>query len=382
MSRVTVTADSVVYVVAPDDAPPLGLRPWLLAGVRLLDELTGQPPGGPIAVTPSLTHTSARVAEGGLVGLVGIPLRAFPGLATTGYSAGFLVDADGFTPRAVTVPVPAQATFPATFAPPPVNDLALHRLPLMVRGRVVQMIMGQSVAVAGASVTVTGIWQNLNAPSAAPNLVSLAPALYFDRTAGVGQPNSITLTPVLGDDKVTLEAVPAGAPSVRLSNSHNLLAGDILVLDPGDPYRAEYLPIQTIAAGSTPDEPARVTFTYAPGLPHRMATVARKVTPGAAGPVKAFAQDGWAGDTCVFLSDVTGLSASKQIRISGGTSPVEYHAASTFVAVTDSDGYYRLPPLSRVAQLEVVASKGALKSDLTFQPDYTLRDNVLDLQFK
>jgi len=36
--------------------------------------------------------------------------------------------------------------------------------------------------------------------------------------------------------------------------------------------------------------------------------------------------------------------------------------------------------LSRVAQLEIVASKGALKADVTFQPDYTLRENVLDLQ--
>jgi hypothetical protein len=385
MSRLTITADSVVYVVAADDAPPPGLRPSLLAGVRVLDELTGQPPGGPIAVTPGLAHSSARVAEGGLVGLAGIPLRAFPALATSGYTAGFLVDADGFVPRAVAVALPAVPTFPAAFGSPPVNDLALHRLPTVVRGRVVQVVMGQSVAVAGASVTVTGIWRtpppaNLHVPPDAPSLVSLAPALYFDRAAGVGQLNSVTLAPVLGDDKVTLDAVPAGAQAVRLSNSQNLLAGDILVLDPDDPYRAEYLSIQTIAAGSTPDQPARVTFTYSPALPHRLSTTARKVTPGAAGPAKTFAQDGWVGDPCVLLSNVSGLAATQQVQISGGAAPVEYHSAATFVSVSDPDGYYGFPPLSRVAQLEVVASKGAMTSDLTFQPDYTLRENVLDFQ--
>jgi hypothetical protein len=384
MSRLTVTADSVIYVVAPDDAPPLGLRPGFLAGVRLLDELTGQPPRGPITITPGVAHSSARVAEGGLVGLVGIPVRAFPGLATTGYAAGFLVNAEGFVPRAVTVQVPVLPAFPGAFRPPPVSDLALHRLPTMVRGRVVQVVMGQSAAVAGASVTLTGIWlspppANVNVPPAAPSLVSLAPALYFDRAAGGGQLTPVPLTPVLGDDKLTLDAVPVGAQAVRLSNSQNLLAGDILLLDPDDPDLAEYLAIQVIAAGSTADQPASVTFTYPPALPHVLGTVARKVTPGLAGPAKFFARDGWAGDACVFLSDVAGLSPTQQVLISGGAAPDEYHAASMFVTTSDPDGYYRLPPLSRVVQLEIVASQGALTADVTFQPDYTLRENVLDL---
>jgi hypothetical protein len=377
-------ADSMVYVVAPDGAPPLGLRPGLLVGVQLLDELTGQPPAGPIAVTPGVAHSSARVAEGGVVGLVGIPVRVFPALATIGYSASFLVNADGFVPRAVTVPVPALPTFPAAFSPPPVSDLALHRLPTTIRGRVVQVVMGQSAAVAGASVTVTGVWPtpppaNVNVPPAAPSLVSLTPALYFDRAAGGSQLTPVPLTPVLGDDKLTLDAVPVGAQAVRLSNSQNLLAGDILLLDPDDPDLAEYLVIQAIAAGSTADQPASVTFSYPPALPHALGTVARKVTPGLAGPAKSFAQDGWAGDACIFLSDIAGLSPTQPVVISGGAAPDEYHTAALLATTSDLDGYYRLPPLSRVAQLELVASQGTLTTDVTFQPDYTFRENVLDL---
>jgi hypothetical protein len=385
MPRETVAVDSVVFVISPDDPAPAGLCPSLLAGVRVLDELTGQPPRGPIAVTPGLAHSFARVAEGGLVGLTGIPLRAFPKLATAAGSAGFLVDAEGFVPRAVSIPLPADATFPTSFTPPPVNDLALHRLPTVVRGRVVQVVAGQSVAVAGALITVTGIWRtpppaHLHVSPDAPNLVSLAPALSFDRAAGVGQLSAVPLAPVLGDDKDALDAVPAGAATVQLSNSQNLIVGDILLLDPDDPYRAEYLPIQAITPGSTADQPALFTFTYPTALPHRPGTLARKVTPKAAGPAKAFAADGWVGDTCVFLGDVAGLSASQQVRISGGAAPDEYRAASTLTAMSGPEGYYRLPPLSRVAQLHVVATQGALKSaTMCFQPDYAVREDVLDL---
>jgi hypothetical protein len=383
MSREWVNSDSVVYLISPDNPSPAGLRSSMLAGVRVLDELTGQPADGPITVIPDQAHCSARVAEGGLVGLSGFPKRAFPSLASTGYSAGFVVQAVGFVPRAVSISLPANPMFPATFSPPPVNDLALHRVPTVVRGRVVQAVMGKSVPVVAASITVTGIWRtpppaHLHIPPDAPNVLSLAPPLYFDRATGAGQLSIVSLTPVLGDDKITLDAVAVGANPVRLSNSQNLLAGDIILLDPDDPERAEYLPIQSIAAGSTADQPASLTFTYATSLRHPAGTVTRKVTLGPAGAPKVFAQDGWVGDACVFLGDLLGLSATQQVRISGGA-PDEYHAAGMFVAHSDAEGFYRLPPLSRVARLEAIASKGALKSDaIHFQPDYTLRENVLD----
>jgi hypothetical protein len=54
----------------------------------------------------------------------------------------------------------------------------------------------------------------------------------------------------------------------------------------------------------------------------------------------------------------------------------------TFSVTSDAAGYYRLPPLSRVAQLEVHAEKivGAQTFHATtvFRPDYQQRDNRLD----
>ncbi len=372
-----------MYVVSPDDLPPLGTRLCLLAGVRLLDELTGQPPAASISVTTGVTYADARVAEGGLVGLVGIPRRAFPALASNSYVASFTVDADGYMPRTVAVSVPMDPTFPATFTPPAISDLPLHRLPTVFRGRVVQKTGGKSVPLVGASVAVTGIWQmpppaTATVPPAPPNTVSLKPALYFDRAASTGQFQTIVFTPVSGQDKTLLDAVMKGANAFRLSDAENLNVGDVVLIDPDDPDLAEYLPIVSIAGGSSSDQPAQVTFAYAPFQAHARGTLVRKVIPGAVGPIKIFARDAWLGDACLFLNNVTGLVPVQAVQISGGAAATEYHVALTFVAQTDGNGYYRLPPLSRVAQLEVNASQLTLMLDQIVQPDYSLSENVLD----
>jgi hypothetical protein len=386
MSRRTVQVNAVAYLIADDDPPPLADRLWALAGVRLTDELNGRPPAGAVTLTSDIAGGGPRVAEGGLAGVVGTPRSAFPALTTQGYTVHLRVAVEGYVPRTVPIAIPQDLTFPATFSPQPLVDLALRRQPTVVRGRVVQMAGGKPVPVAGATVTVTGVWwptpppANLIVPPSAPDLVSLASPLYFDRTPAAGQCSAVVLSPVLGDDKFTTDDVPAGANPVRLSNQQNVTAGDVLLLDPDDPELAEYLPVQSIAGATTADQPAAFTLAYPPARPHRKGAIARKVNSGAAGPPKALVRDGWAGDTCVFLANVTGLSASQQVRISGGPGPDEYHTASTFSAVSDAAGYYRLPPLSRVAQLDVSAAQGSQSGHQTFQPDYALGENVLDLR--
>lgn len=387
MSRQTELSDGIAYTVSPDQAPPAGNRFCLLAGVRLIDEQTGQPPVGAIAVTSAVEHGYSRTAEGGLAGVVGIPRRAFPALATKSYIAEFTVQVDGYVPRAVAITVPIDPTFPQTFTPPPLNDQPLHRVATQYRGRVVQKTGGVSIPKSGASVVVTGVWRTpppatVSVPPNPPKLVSLKPPLYFDRAAGVAQLQTINLTPVVGQDKSTLDAVAAGTSSLRLSDAIGLNNGDIVLLDPSDPDRAEYLPIATIAGGSSPDQPANVTLAYAPARVHARGAVVRKVTPGAAGPAKLFAQDGWAGDACVFLADVAGLAPSQVVQISGGAIAAEYHAGLTLVAQTDTKGYFRLPPISRLAQVQVTAADLTLTQMRTVQPDYSLTENVLDFSIQ
>ena len=78
----------------------------------------------------------------------------------------------------------------------------------------------------------------------------------------------------------------------------------------------------------------------------------------------------------------SGLVGADEIEITGGPRPDEYHRVKTFSVTSDAEGYYRLPPLTRVAQLEIHAEKmiGAQTFHATtvFRPDYQQRDNRLD----
>ena len=159
MSRQTVQVDSIAYVVSPDDLPPPGARLSLLARLRLNDELTGQAPAGRVTATTDVPHAVPGMQEGGLVVLAGVPRSAFPRLAALSYNARISVVVEGFVPRMVTIAVPQDPTFPSTFTPPPLIDLALHRQPTVIRGRVVKLVGGSPVGVAGAAVALKGIWR-------------------------------------------------------------------------------------------------------------------------------------------------------------------------------------------------------------------------------
>ena len=385
MARELIQNESNVYLVSLDDPVVTAARLSLLAGVRLVDELTGAPPAGGVAVTPLHPPSTPRVAEGGLVGLVGIPRNVFPKLATTAYAAEFTVAADGYLSRTLSIAIPIDPTFPATFAAPPMADLRLHRVATSIWGRVMSLSGPVLAPAAGASVVIDGVWRtppaSLSVVADPPNLVSLTTPLYADRGLGA-QLTVMPLTPVPGDDKATLDDLPAGANPVRLSNRLSLAPGDLVLLDPDDPDRAEYLSVVTVAGATTPAQPASFTFAFPTARTHRKGTVARKVTPGASGLVKSITVEGWSGDSCVFLADVLGLTVSFPVRISSAGIPDEYHTARTLSAVADAQGFFRLPPLGRVAQVSVRAKSGARAGSSKLQPDYARRTNVLDLMIK
>jgi hypothetical protein len=241
--------------------------------------------------------------------------------------------------------------------------------------------------VAGATVTVTGIWRtappaNQIVPAGPPNLMLLQPPLYSRRAALTGHLRRQKLSPVAGDDKQLLDAVSTGANPIRLSNRQNLAVGDLLLIDADNPDLAEYLAIAAIKGASTPDQPARVTLAYPVVYPHRQNALIQKLDPQAPGVNHPLADAAIAGDSCVFLNSVSGLAGFSQVRLGGGPNPDEYHRFSLFTATSDSEGYYRLPLLSRVAQLKLQAAKAALKPvETEFRPDYTVRENRLDFIF-
>lgn len=387
MSRRIVQTSQRSYLFSPDDSVPLGGRLWAVVKMSVRDELTGQPPTGLITVQVKQRGLRPRVAGDGMVVVTGIPQRDFSMLDANPYPVNLTIAAEGYVTREVEVQLLTDPNFLTNFTPPPLVNLLLHREPVVIAGRVVRANGSGTVPVAGATVNFTGIWRtpppaNLVVPADPPNLVSLSPPLYAERTAATGHLRRRNLPAVVGDDKSLLDAVLAGATQIRLTNRLNLTVGDILLIDANQPDIAEFIAINVITGASTPDQPARITLNYPLAHAHPRNALVQAVSPQPLGATKQVSVDALVGDTCVFLNNIAGLATANEAEIFGG-SPDEYHSLKRFSVTSDADGYYRLPPLSRVAQLEIHAETIILaqtfQNTTTFRPDYQQRENRLDL---
>ena len=63
--------------------------------------------------------------------------------------------------------------------------------------------------------------------------------------------------------------------------------------------------------------------------------------------------DALAGDPTVFVSATAAFTGAPFVRISGGTADDEYVTVLPYQVVTGADGYGRLPPITRVAAIEL-----------------------------
>src|SRR5262249_14962047 len=159
---------------------------------RLIDELTGGAPAGPSAIKTSMRGVFTRVRPDGTGGVVGIPRDVFPKLNSQPYSVPLSIVSEGYVTQQLDVPVAQDLGFPGTFSPPGLVDVLLHREPTVIKGRTIRMNGTSSVAIPGATVSITGIWRtpppaNTSIPASAPNIVSLRPPLYAERDTATGR---------------------------------------------------------------------------------------------------------------------------------------------------------------------------------------------------
>lgn len=385
-----VQAKERTYLFSPDDSPPLGARVWALVKLRVIDELNGEPPDNVVTIQAKEKSLISRVTSDGLAGLVGIPQQVFPSLGTTNYSVHLTVSADGYLPLDAEVDFPADPNFPATFTPPPLRNLALHREPTVIAGRTVRVNGSATTAVTGATVSMSGIWRtaphaNVVVPPDPANLVALRPPLYSERPALTQSMRRRDLTLVAGADKNLVNDLLPGANPILLSDRQGLTAGDILLVDAMEPDLAEFIAIATVPVTNPPEQPTLITLEYPVIRAHRRQSVVQQVTPQPPGAPQQFTEMAIVGDSCVFLDGLAGLAGAREVEING-LPRVEHHRLMNFSVVSDADGYYRMPPLSRVAQLEIHAEKiiGAqtFQVTTTFRPDYRQRENRLDLTLK
>jgi hypothetical protein len=395
MNRQVVIEDGTRYTIALDDDIPVGDRVWGVVQARLIDELTGatvsdrvilEAAGSGLSGRRARSSLRAQVAMGGVVGLVGIPSAALPALRTVPYEVGLSIKAPGYLQANVTQPIGPQPTFPQEFAQADLGDIELHRDPMVVRGRVVRRLgTGELVPLSGATVRITGIWRtvppaNLVVPPLTPDIASLSPPLYSDRIAGGCSVNAVTVTPAVGQDKELLAATGPGSTVLRLSDQLGLNPSGIVMIDDGDPGLLELVRITAITGASDPALPATIAVAHPLARSHSMRAVVRPVAIALQAPMDTLAVDAITGDTTLLLASSNTLGGPAFVEVSGGPNGLEYHALTPYTTTSNADGYYRLPPLSRVAQLSLEAQQlPFVPVPRTISPNYSVREQIVDL---
>jgi hypothetical protein len=369
--------------LAPETQPPAALWPQAMLMVTTLDEITGEAPGVSLIPCADVSGLEAR-ASGNLAGLVGRPLRQFlPGAIPTA-PLELTLSGPGFLPVTVSAPL-VEPAYPNTFTPasPTPPTVALHRAPVTISGRAVSHT---GVVRNGATLSLAGVWltlADLVNPPAAPNLATLASPLYADRdtTAGVAAQPMTAAPPA--ETKALERSANVGDLSVHLSDQVGLTAGSVIAIDPQDPGRAEYLAVTgVVSLGAGPTFPAIVTLAHPLGRPHAAGASAIRMVLGAAGAVNALSTPARAGDVTLLLASMTGVSATPTaVVITGSGPPAEYHLASPIGGVSDADGYVTLPPVHRVAQLQLRAHHASEPTDLIRDIMLPLGVDALTLDF-
>ena len=388
MALETFNANDLVYTVSPEPELPDGMKRWAVLEALLEDEITGQAPLGAVNVQTSFAGLSPRVAPGGKIGFAAIPVLVFPLLRLKNYPVSFTIQAEGYIPLLRNETILSNLAFPGSFTPLDLGTLELHRLPTAIAGRVVLNTGIAFQAIAGATITLTGLWRtpppaSLVVPPDPPDIVSLNPGLYADRPQIGTTVQGLGFLGAPGPDKQLLQDAPAGQSLLHLSHRKLIANGDILAIDAQDPERTEYISIKTLAGASTDDQPALITLDSPLRSVHRQGAIIHKVQFHNVGVAAQLTSDAIAGDVCLFLNGVGNLSGAPFLSLQSGGVPTEYHATSYFNAVSDAQGFFRLPPLSRVAQCALRSHDGThIDLDVTYSPDYSQQVSRIDFVYQ
>jgi hypothetical protein len=385
-----VEAGGLFYRFCPDDPARAADRPRAVVSGVVRDEITREAPETEIAVTSAHPALTPRVASGGVMGLVGNPGRLFPGLDAASVALELSVAAPGYLPRSLRATLGPIAGFPDSFVPANLGVVALHRAPVVLRGRVVRRAGLGGIPLAGVSVSIAAAWRTFPPHDVDPDtvieaahLVSLHPGLYAPRSSPADGLRRRDMVLAAGQEKTLLAAAGPGDRTVRLSDRVGLSAGNVLAIEPGAPDRAETIRVTAVVGASTDDQPAVVTLAHPLALEHRALAVCVRATPQPPGAGNPLSYGGTAGDRVTFVASLAGVASGAVVELSGGPAAAEYQAASLYRAVSDPDGYYRLPPISRLASVRIRAERADLPAprQVVVSLDYGRFENRVDLIF-
>lgn len=351
------TVGSTLYRFTPDPPLPAASRWRSVARARVVDEVTREVVLQQIVVTSERTDLTARVASDGLVGLIARPERVFPALATTPVDLRLTLAASGFLPLDLAGSLGPIAGFPAVFAPLDFGDVMLHRPGVALAGRVVRNTTTPQ-PIAGAAVRIDALWSSLPPPNwtppalqEAPNLVALEPGLYAARTTAAAIAHRDL---ALSAQAKTLQlALSAGQTRMRLSDGQGLAAGGVLVIDRDEPMRIEAIALVHVDTDSTADQPTWITLAHPAKYLHRDGAVCTKATPQAPQTPTTLARSGNRGDAVAFTAGAPAFAPGVFVEIDDGVATREFQRIGRFDTTSDAAGFFRLPPIARVALIRL-----------------------------
>jgi hypothetical protein len=115
---------------------------------------------------------------------------------------------------------------------------------------------------------------------------------------------------------------------------------------------------------------------------HRAAAPVKRINAPVTPPAtRAFRDDALPGDRTVFLDAVAGLAPQGTLRITDGAAPDEFHGFARYETQSDTDGYFSLPALHRMAQVHITVTAGPDVQEIDVQPNYGEREQRLDIVF-
>ena len=387
--------NSISYDYCPDELPPVADRVQSVLRARFIDELTGHAIKAQLTVSSQLNNVVARASSTAVAGLTGNPARLFPMLDVNTVNLNMRVACRRFISQTFhadlgpfNILVGDPADYPEFFTPVDLGDIALHRAASFITGRCVQDNGISRTPLSNVAVDISGLWHQFPAAHVdpitvleVPRIISLLHGLYADRQAGVDQIRQRNLLPQIGEEKTLLLPASADSRQIRLSNRVNLAVGSVLGIDIAHNDLVEYLQVLSIDGASTATQPATITLAYPLSKFHREGTSVVRVIPQAAGTTNNLLRDAVANDQTLFLDALTDISDST-VEISG-SGTTEYHPVRLYSVLSDADGYFSLPPISRVAMMQLHASHAGPVADvdLIFSPDYEQFENRIDLIF-
>jgi hypothetical protein len=212
--------------------------------------------------------------------------------------------------------------------------------------------------------------------------VAIAPGVLAARAAGslVG---SAALASA-ADDRRTTGPASADHTAIGVDRRENLapppapLLNRLVLVNAEDPASAEYHTVASITPSGGPSDPARVTLELPLARAHAQGCRVERMNPGALPPpTLTLASAAERGDRCLFLDAPLGFPP-EALRITGGAVD-EFQAFAPLAVRTDADGYFRFPPLHRMARIALTVDDGAGNLlAIEVDPDYSEAEQRVD----